>query len=180
MHEFAAELLGKTVRWTWGSKQEQAFEKARNALQRDSLLIHFDPAKPLLLACDASPYGLGAVLYHIVSEGVERPVAYVLRTLTAAEKKYSQLEKEGLAIVFGVKKFHNYIYGWSFVSAIGVPFQREERSTSTGFCKDPTLGSYLGCLQLFHSPQGWQDPGQRGCLESLAATSDNIVRCRAG
>jgi len=109
------ELLSKQSKWTWGSKQEQAFEKARNALQRDSLLIHFDPAKPMLLACDASPYGLGAVLSHVVSEGVERPVAYVSRTLTVAEKKYSQLEKEGLAIVFGVKKFHNYLYGRSFV-----------------------------------------------------------------
>ena len=47
-------------------------------------------------------------------DGIERPIAYVSRTLNAAEKNYSQVEKEGLAIVFGVKKFHNYIYGREF------------------------------------------------------------------
>ena len=78
------------------------------------MLVHYDPTTPLGLACDASPYGLGAVLSHTMSEGVERPIAYVSRTLTEAEKKYSQLDKEGLAIVFGVKKFHYYLYGRPF------------------------------------------------------------------
>ncbi len=46
---------------------------------------------------------------------MERPIGFVSRTLTAAEKNYSQLEKEGLAVVFGVKKFHKYLYGHKFV-----------------------------------------------------------------
>ena len=108
------QLLCKKSRWTWGHVQVQAFAEAKKALQQDSLLVHFDPTKPLLLTCDASPYGLGAVLSHVLSDGVERPVAYASRTLSEAEKKYSQLEKEGLAIVFGVKKFHTYLYGHSF------------------------------------------------------------------
>ena len=49
-----------------------------------------------------------------MEDGRERPIAYTSRTLTSAEKKYSQLKKEGLAIVFGTKKFHNYFYGRSF------------------------------------------------------------------
>lgn len=52
---------------------------------------------------DASPTGLGVVLSHITEEG-EKPTAYVSRTLAPAEKNYSKLEKEGLAIIFGVKK----------------------------------------------------------------------------
>ena len=75
------------------------------------MLVHFDSSEQLLLACDASPKGLGAVLSHVMDDGQERPIAYASRTLTPAEQGYSQLEKEGLAIVFGVKKFHNYIYG---------------------------------------------------------------------
>ena len=58
---------------------------------------------------------MGAVLSHTMDEGQERPIAYVSRTLSPAEKNYSQLEKEALAIIFAVGKFHNYIYGRHFV-----------------------------------------------------------------
>ena len=105
------ELLQKKTKWKWKNAHDKAFQSAKDALQADSLLVHFDPAKPIVLACDASQYGLGAVLSHVMSDG---PIAYVSRTLNADEKNYSQVEKEGLAIVFGVKKFHNYIYGREF------------------------------------------------------------------
>ena len=82
-------------------------EAAKSALQADSLLVHYDESKLLVLACDAS-------LSHIMEDGQERPVAYASRTLTSAEKNYSQLEKEGLAIIFGAKKFHNYLFGRKF------------------------------------------------------------------
>ena len=106
--------MDKDKKWIWGDKQKEAFRAAKEALQADSLLVHFDPMKPLVLACDASDYGIGAVLSHIMEDGQERPIAYTSRTLNAAEKRYSQLDKEALAIVSGVKKFHNYIYGRHF------------------------------------------------------------------
>ena len=78
----------------------------------------------LVLACDASPHGLGAVLSHIIENDIKKPIAYASRTLTTAdasrtlttaEKNYSQLGKEALAIVYAVGKFHNYLYGRPFI-----------------------------------------------------------------
>lgn len=81
------------------------FTQSEKALIGDSLPVHFDEKKQIILACDTSQYGLGAILLHVIDDGKEHPVAYASRTLTPAEKNYSQLEKEGLAIIFSIKNF---------------------------------------------------------------------------
>ncbi|GFO04166.1 Pol polyprotein, partial [Plakobranchus ocellatus] len=75
----------------------------------EKVLMRYDPDLPLRLATDASPYGLGAVLSYVTREGDERPIAYASRTLNKAEGNYSQIDKEGLSIVWAVKKFFNYL-----------------------------------------------------------------------
>ena len=107
-------LLKKEVAWEWSSECEAAFKSSKEALSSSRLLVHFDSRKPIVLACDASQYGLGAVISHVMDDGSEQPIAFASRTLSASEKNYSQLEKEALAIIFGVKKFHKYLYGTTF------------------------------------------------------------------
>ena len=99
-------LLCASTHWQWTSHEQNAFEASKELLAAPRVLAHYDPQLPLVLACDALPYGLGAVLAHRYPDGTEKPVAYASRTLSAAEKNYSQIEKEGLACVFGVKHFH--------------------------------------------------------------------------
>ncbi len=69
------------------------------------------PNSPIKVTADASAYGIGAVLSHILEE---HPVAFVSRTLSPSEKNYSQIDKEALALIFAVKKFHQYLYGRHF------------------------------------------------------------------
>ena len=76
--------------------------------------MQYDPDLPLVLATDSSSYGLGAVLSHRTPKGVERPIAYASRSLSETEKKYSQIEKEALSLVWGVKKFQTYLEGRHF------------------------------------------------------------------
>ena len=103
-------LLQKKATWTWEPEQQKAFQEAKSQLTSPNLLVHFDPDRELTLACDASPYGVGAVLSHCMDDGSEKPIAFASQSLAPAEKRYAQLDKEGLAIVFGVKKFHHYLF----------------------------------------------------------------------
>ena len=107
-------LLRKNSRWNWSTEHSKAFTKVKSLLQSSSLLVHYDDKKPLLLACDASPYGIGAVLSHRMNDGSDKPITFISRTLAPAEKNYSQLEKEALAILFAVKRLHHYLYGRHF------------------------------------------------------------------
>ena len=107
-------LLQKGTKWNWTETQQTAFDKAKSLLQSSVVLAHYDAFKKLVLACDASPYGVGAVLSQYQDDGVEKPVAFASRSLSKAEKNYSHLEKESLAVIFGVKHFHQYLYGRHF------------------------------------------------------------------
>ncbi|XP_031333813.1 uncharacterized protein K02A2.6-like [Photinus pyralis] len=108
-------LLGKEVKFIWSDKCEKAFDMIKKELTSDRVLMHYDPKLPLIVETDASSVGLGAVLSHKMSNGMERPIAFASRTLSKSEQNYSQIDKEATAIFWGINKFFQYCYGRKFV-----------------------------------------------------------------
>ena len=108
------ELLSDKTKWLWSESREAAFLWAKEILSIEQILVHNDPNKPLIPSVDATSHGIGAVLSHEMEDGSERPVKYASRTLNSAEKNYARIEREGLAIVFAVKRVTLYLYGRKF------------------------------------------------------------------
>ncbi|PFX20001.1 Transposon Tf2-11 polyprotein [Stylophora pistillata] len=99
-------LLREGVSWLWGPDCQKAFDDAKQQLLSAKVLTHYDVKLPLVLACDASSYGIGAVISHIMENGEERPIAFASRTLSSSEKNYGQIDKEALAIIYGYEIKH--------------------------------------------------------------------------
>lgn len=108
------ELLHKKNSFNWTKQCNDAFEEIKKEITEDKVLTTFSPDLPLILATDASPHGLSAVLSHKMADGTERPIAFASRTLSKAEKNYSHIIKEATAIYWGVHKFFHYCYGRKF------------------------------------------------------------------
>ena len=106
-------LLRNDVDFIWSDDCDQAFQAIKKKLTNTPILAFYDPNHPLILQCDASPFALGCVLSTII-DGEERPIEYAHGSLSPTEQKYSHLDKEALSIVYGVSKFHKYLYGREF------------------------------------------------------------------
>ena len=96
------QLLQKDTKWQWTQNCAEAVLEAKQALKSSQVPVHYDPSLPITLAGDASAYGIGAVITHVLPDDSERPIAFASRTLSSSEKNYSQLEREALSLVFGV------------------------------------------------------------------------------
>ena len=88
--------------FVWTEEYEKAFVHSKSKLVADKVLVPYDEKRKLILTCDAFPYGVGAVISHVIDDGEEHPIALASRTLTKSKKNYSQIEKEALGIVLGV------------------------------------------------------------------------------
>ena len=109
------QLTKKDVEWKWGPAQIQAFETIKRMLSSENVLAHFNPKEQIGISCDASNVGIGAVLFHRYADGTERPICNASKTLTETQRNYSQVQKEALAIIFALKKFHQFLYGRHFL-----------------------------------------------------------------
>lgn len=103
-------LLGKENKWQWDESCDNAFKSSKKAICSAKVLMHYDAKKPIRVTCDASDEGISGVLSHVIGND-ERPVFFVYRGLTKAEKNYPILHREALAIVFAMEKFYKYVLG---------------------------------------------------------------------
>ena len=109
------QLLKKDVLWSWDTTHQKAFDELKRKLGQDKVLTHFDPTQQIGISCDASEYGLGVVLFHRYADGSEKPIQNASKTMTKTQRKYPQIQKEALAIKYGIDKFHQFLYGRKFI-----------------------------------------------------------------
>ncbi len=108
-------LTRKGEPWKWGPQQEKSFNQIKKMLSTEQLLTNFDQALQVGISCDASDTGIGAVLFHRYADGQERPITNISKTLSSTQRKYGQIQKEALSIIFALKKFHQFLYGRRFI-----------------------------------------------------------------
>ena len=102
-------LLKKEATWQWNQEQQTAFEKLKAALSSETVMTYFNPNRETEIIVDASPVGLSGIM---LQEG--KVVCYASKSLTETEKRYSQTEKENLAIVWAIEHWHIFLFGHKF------------------------------------------------------------------
>ena len=107
-------LTHKGAKFEWGECQEKAFTLLKEPLSSDRVMAYFDPQKAAEIWVDASPVGLGAILTQTDKYGNRRNVCYASRALQPQEQRYSQIEREALAIEWSVDRFRLYVLGGKF------------------------------------------------------------------
>ncbi|XP_029156062.1 uncharacterized protein K02A2.6-like [Nylanderia fulva] len=107
--------LQNSVKFNWNAECDKAFEWVKNELISPRVLAHYDQKEKLLLACDASDYGISAILSHRYADGSERPIAFASKRIAKKELNRTILDKEAMAIVFGFKRFFQYVFGKTII-----------------------------------------------------------------
>lgn len=108
------QLTHKNAKWVWGPEEQHAFVCLKARMATPEVMKYFNPSLETELIVDASPVGLGAILTQLTADGGMNIIAYASRSLTDCESRYSQTEREALAVIWGVEHFHLYLYGSSF------------------------------------------------------------------
>lgn len=104
-------LLDKKVPNFWVWKEATTFQAAKSVLSSENILVQYNEKQPLVLTCDASPFSIAAVLSHQFADSLETTITCFSRTSLSAERNYSQLDKEALALVAVIKYLFIYFGG---------------------------------------------------------------------
>lgn len=108
-------LLRKDCEFHWTTEAQESFDRVKQAIVDSPALSLFNPNHSTILSCDASDYGVGAVLTQLDDTGTERTIAFASRSLSDAERKYSIIEKEALSCVWAAEKWRTWLWGRKFL-----------------------------------------------------------------
>ena len=108
-------LLKKDVKFVWNDIHAKAFNKCKALASSASILVHYDESLPMVLITDASPDGMGACLAHRFTDpktgrSYLKPISYASCSLKPAERRYSQIDREGLAVYWAVNHFRQFLF----------------------------------------------------------------------
>lgn len=105
----------KKNQFLWTANHELAFQQLKQDITKAPLLAPFNPNLQSRISADASAYGIGGLLEKLQSNQTWRPICYCSKTLSEAERRYAQIEKEALAIVWVVERLQQYLIGSKFI-----------------------------------------------------------------
>uniref|UniRef100_A0A5S6QP78 RT_RNaseH domain-containing protein n=1 Tax=Trichuris muris TaxID=70415 RepID=A0A5S6QP78_TRIMR len=109
------DLLEETALKRWGSEPDTSFSRIKTSVSSSLCPAHYVPERPLVITCDASFVGIGAILSHVNSDGTEQPIYFASRRLHLSERNYAQTAREDLAIVFAMHhKFRCFVLDRKF------------------------------------------------------------------
>lgn len=101
--------MKKDTPFLWHNDHRAAFTAIKQAISAESCLQYYNPNLPTVVEVDASQKGLGACLLQN-----DRPIAFASKSLSPAEANYSNIERKTLALVYGITRFHTYLFGNDF------------------------------------------------------------------
>ena len=108
-------LLHKNSVFSWSSVHQQAFDNIKKLFLNKDILCHFNPQFETSIESDAFSYGLVTVLLQRLNKNSAwRAVQFASRTLNNAECNYTQIEREGLSVIFALNKFRELLLGSPF------------------------------------------------------------------
>jgi hypothetical protein len=111
MTEPLRRLTHKDSKFNWGREQEKAFKKIKDAMSNARTMTYFDPRRSIIVRTEASfNEGLSAGLFQKTEQGLQ-PVHFISRTLKDPERRYSQTEKDALAIRWALERLRIYLTG---------------------------------------------------------------------